>query len=183
MQLRSLVAGRRGALAALAIASVLAGFTESGVLAILAQSATALVNGVSRVHLHFGPVHLDETLGLLLIVGLVLAFSRLGLQVVISAVPAQMVAETQARLRTEVFAAFTRASWSEQSRDREGHLQELVTNQVAQAIQSVVQAATLIDLGTGVRGTRRNRGHTECSRGSAGARGCHCAVRAPAATH
>ena len=43
-----------------------------------------------------------------------------------------------------LFDAFTRASWSQQSRDREGHLQELVTNQVAQAIQTAVQATTLI---------------------------------------
>ena len=58
-----------------------------------------------------------------------------------------MVADLQAQLRTELFDAFTRASWSEQSHDREGHLQELMTNQVAQGIQTSIQAATLVVAG------------------------------------
>ena len=143
-QLRSLLGDRRGPVVALAVASLLCGFTESGILAVLAQSATGLVNRASRVHIHFGPVHISETLGALLAFGLVLVLIRLALQVVVSVVPARMIAEMQARLRTELFAAFTRASWSEQSRDREGHLQELVTNQVTQAIQSAVQATALV---------------------------------------
>jgi ABC-type multidrug transport system fused ATPase/permease subunit len=53
----------------------------------------------------------------------------------------------QARVRSEVFAAFTGASWAEQSRDREGHLQELVTNQATQAGTSAGQAAGLVVVG------------------------------------
>jgi ABC-type multidrug transport system fused ATPase/permease subunit len=69
---------------------------------------------------------------------------RLVLQVVISVVPARIVAEVQASLRTSVFGAFTRASWTEQSRDREGHLQETLTIQVTQSTVAVVNAATLV---------------------------------------
>jgi ABC-type multidrug transport system fused ATPase/permease subunit len=90
---------------------------------------------------------MDEKLGFVLVFGFVLALVRLALQLVISAVPAQMVADLQAQLRMELFDAFTRASWSEQSQDREGYLQELVTNQVAQAIQTSIQAATLVVAG------------------------------------
>src|SRR4051812_38253852 len=143
-QLKALLGGQRREVAVLSVSSILTGLTESGILAILAQTAAALVDGVSRVHIQFGPVNLNDKLGVLFAIGFVLAFLRLGLQGVISVVPAKMVAHTQQRLRREVFSAFTRASWGEQARDREGHLQELLTNQVAQATQSVVQAATLI---------------------------------------
>ncbi len=102
------------------------------------------MNGSSRVRISFGPLNLDAKLGVLFAIGLALAFVRLALQGVISVVPARMAAHTQERLRREVFAAFTAASWSEQARDREGHLQELMTNQVSQATQSTVQAATLV---------------------------------------
>lgn len=143
-QLRSLLRDRRGAVATLALASVMAGLAESGILALLAQSATGLVNHTSRVRVDLGALHVEAGLGLLFGLGLVLAVVRLGLQFVISAVPGRIIADMQARLRTGLFAAFTRASWSQQSRDREGHFQELVTNQVAQAIQTAVQSTTLI---------------------------------------
>ena len=73
-----------------------------------------------------------------------LALLRLALQWVLAVVPARIATDTQARLRRDLFAAFSRASWGEQSRDREGHLQELLTNQVAWATQGALQAATLV---------------------------------------
>jgi ABC-type multidrug transport system fused ATPase/permease subunit len=133
-----------GPVAALAVASLLAGFAEAGILAILAQSALLLVNHAPHVHLNVGPLHLHPTLGVLLAVGLALAIARLALQAVITFVPAWISDNTQARLRSELFAAFTCASWDLQSRDREGHLQELLTNQVAQATGSYTVAAQLI---------------------------------------
>lgn len=143
-QLRSLLGARRGAIAVLAIGSILAGLTETGVLTVLAQTATALVNHASHVRLHFGPVNVDETVGVLLAFGVGLALVRLCLQLMISVPPARIAAYIQRQLRVELFAAFTRASWSEQSRDREGHVQELLSNQVAQANQAPLQAATLV---------------------------------------
>jgi ATP-binding cassette subfamily B protein len=143
-QLKSLLADQRRDLAVLAIASVVTGFTESGILAILAQAASALVEGSKRVDVSLGPLHIHQKLGVLFAIGFALAFLRLVLQGVIAVVPARMATHTQDRLRRDVFGAFTRASWGEQARDREGHLQELLTNQVNQASASVVQAATLV---------------------------------------
>ena len=143
-QMTTLLGARRGAVALLAAGSILAGFAESGILAVLAQSAATLANRSSTAPLHLGPVHLSPSLGQLLIVGFLLAILRLLLQVVISVVPAQIAVNMQARLRGDLFAAFMNASWGEQSRDREGHLQELLTNQAQQATQSAVQATTLI---------------------------------------
>jgi ATP-binding cassette subfamily B protein len=142
--LRPLAEDKKGALAGLAVAAVLSGLAESGILAILAQSAAALANGTSKVSANLGPLSIDKGLGVLLAVGFVLALGRLGLQAVASIVPAHIAATMQARLRTEVFAAFTQASWSVQSRDREGHLQELLTNQVAQATSGVLQSTQLV---------------------------------------
>ena len=46
-----------GLIAALTISSVLTGLTESAMLAIFTQVATALVGGTSRVHIDAGPFH------------------------------------------------------------------------------------------------------------------------------
>ncbi len=47
-------------------------------------------------------------------------------------------------MRRDLLHAFTRASWSVQSADREGHLQETMTSQVIQATAGAVQATTLL---------------------------------------
>ena len=143
-QLRPLLGDRRKSLVALGIGSVLSGIAEAGVLAIVAEVATALVNRVTRVHIGIGPLHVEATIGALLAVASVLAVVRIALQVLISYFPARIAAEVQGRLRREMFAAFTRASWDMQSRDREGHLQEIMTSQIMQVSQGAVQAATMV---------------------------------------
>ena len=141
-QLRPLLGNRRRSLMALGISSVFSGFAEAGVLAIVAE-ATA-VNKVTRVHIEIGALHVQATLGALLAVAFVLAVVRIALQVLISFLPARIAAEVQGRLRREMFAAFTRASWDMQSRDREGHLQEIMTSQIMQISQGAVQATTMV---------------------------------------
>jgi ATP-binding cassette subfamily B protein len=143
-QLRPLLGDRRGPLVALGIGSVLSGITEAGILAIVAQVATTLVNRVARVHIGLGPVQVEATVGGLLAIAFVLAIIRIGLQVVVSYFPARNGADVQGRLRRRMFAAFTHASWEMQSRDREGHLQEIMTSQIMQTSQAAVQATTMI---------------------------------------
>ena len=55
---------------------------------------------------------------------------RLLLQIPLAMLPARITADVQARLRTELFHAFNRSSWTVQSRDSEGQLQEIITGQV-----------------------------------------------------
>lgn len=143
-RLSPLLGHRRGWIAALGAGSVLSGFTEAGILAVLAQVAAALVDGSSRVQLDLGPLHVDESLGVLLAIGCGLALFRLALQAVVSYVPARIAADMQVQLRGELFAAFTRASWSVQSRDLEGQLQEFATNQAAQAVAGARAATGLV---------------------------------------
>jgi ATP-binding cassette subfamily B protein len=128
----------------LVVGSVLSGLAEAGLLAVLAQSAAALVVGASEVPIEIGPLSSSVPLGPLLGLAVALAFTRLALQVLVSYVPALIAADTQALLRTRLLDAFTRASWSMQSRDREGHLQELASNHVLQAAQGALQATTLV---------------------------------------
>jgi len=143
-QLRPLLGDRRRSIVALAIGSVISGFAEAGVLAIVAQVATTLVNRVTRVHLEIGPLHANASVGALLAIALALAVVRIALQVLISWLPARIAAEVQGRLRRRMFESFTDASWEMQSRDREGHLQEIMTSQIMQASQGALQATTLI---------------------------------------
>jgi ATP-binding cassette subfamily B protein len=80
----------------------------------------------------------------LLLVAIGLGVLRLLLQAVISVIPARITTELQAHLRQDVFDGFSSAAWSEQSRDREGHLQEYLTNQITYATNGAVQATILI---------------------------------------
>jgi ABC-type multidrug transport system fused ATPase/permease subunit len=141
-QLAPLVEGRRRWVAALGVGSVLSGLTESGILAILAQVAAALVAGESRVHVE--ALHVDASVGALLTVAFGLALLRFALQILIAFVPSRIAADSQAELRHALFVAFSRASWDVQSRDREGQLQELATNQIGQATVGLLQAMQLV---------------------------------------
>ena len=144
LKLPSQIGLRGGWLAVLVIGSLLSGLTESGILAILAQVAAALVNGSGTIHLSLGPLTVNESVGTLLVIGLVLAVIRLFLQIPVLVLPVWIAADLQAELRRELFEAYTRASWAVQSRDREGHLQEILTNQVVEATAAVFYATALI---------------------------------------
>lgn len=126
---------------ALTVSSVLTGLTESAMLGILTQVATALVAGTSSVHIDAGPFQGTATIAALIAIAFGLALLRLVLQLVVSWVPPRIAADTQARLRNELFDEFTSASWGVQSRDREGHLQELLTDQVSTVTMSVLYLA------------------------------------------
>ena len=126
-------------MASLASLSILSGFTEAAILAIVAQVAASLVSGATEVNTSIGPFQVNTSVGALLGLAAGLAVLRLLLQIPISYLPARMAADVQAQLRLGLFDAFTRASWAAQSRDREGHLQEMMTSQVVQATQGALQ--------------------------------------------
>ena len=143
-RLQPLLVGRRRSVLALALFSLLSGLTEAGVLAVVAQVAASLVSGATHVTANIGPLHVHATVGALLAAAAVLSVIRLSLQVPISLLPARISADVWARLGKDLFDAFTRASWAVQSRDREGHVQEMMTNQLWQATQGALQVANLV---------------------------------------
>jgi ABC-type multidrug transport system fused ATPase/permease subunit len=140
----SLLSHRRGSIAALALLSVLSGAAEAMTLALVAQVAATLVIGVAEGHFHIGPVHLHEPVGTLIALAFAVATIRLVVQVPLSILPPRIAADVQARIRADLFHAFSRASWEVQARDREGHLQETMTGQVLQATSVVLSVTGLI---------------------------------------
>lgn len=143
-RLNLLIGDRRRSIVALAGCSILSGFTEALTLAVIAQVASSLVKGATHVDTHLGPVHVHASLGTLIVIAAALTFLRIVLQVPLSILPARIASGVQAGMRKRLFDAFSRASWGMQSRDREGHLQETMTNQVNQATAGAIQTTMLI---------------------------------------
>ncbi len=136
-----LIDGRRRTIAVLAGCSVVSGFTEAAMLAVVAQIAVALAGGgKTRVH----GIHLHASTHNLILIAFALASVRLLIQIPLSVLPARLAADVQAGLRRRLFRAFTVASWSVQSADREGQLQETMSGQVMQAGAGALQFTTLV---------------------------------------
>jgi ATP-binding cassette subfamily B protein len=146
-RLRALLGDRRNFVLALGFCSFLSGLAEAGVLALVAQIAATAVKGSSRVHTHLGPFYLYEPVRTVFLIALGLVLVRILLQVPLSILPARIAAGVQARLRRQLFDAYTRASWEVKSADREGHLQETMTSQVLQATGGALQTTALVIAG------------------------------------
>ncbi len=142
--MNALLGARRRTVLALMLASIVSGLTEAGILAVIAQVAVALVDKSTSLHTSVTSLHIHAPVGTLFAVAATLAILRLALQVPMAILPARISADAQARMRRSLFHAFTRASWEVQSRDREGHLQEIMTSQVLQATNASLQATSLI---------------------------------------
>lgn len=138
---------RSWSIVALVIFSVAAAVAESGVLALVAEVATGLVTEANRVTIHLGPLHVALPIGDLLIIGLVLVVARTLLQLGLSYLQSSIGANVQENLERRLFSAFTRSSWTVQSRDRDGEFQELITLQAWNAALSATQVAALVVAG------------------------------------
>lgn len=143
-RLHLLIGDRRRLIAGLAGASIVSGFTEAGMLAIVAQVAAKLVTNAHSLRVSLGPFHLHASIGTLILIALGLTVCRLGVQFPLAILPARIAADVQAGLRQSLFDAYTRASWGEQSLDREGQLQDTMTLQVMQASGGALQMTQLI---------------------------------------
>jgi ATP-binding cassette, subfamily B, bacterial len=145
-RLSLLIGDRRGLVVALAACSILSGFIEAATLAMLAQLASAVVGGAHRAThnpvLSLVNLHLSVNDQILIAFGLVVL--RLLVQIPLSVLPARIAADVITRMRLELFDAFSRASWTVQSGGSEGSLQEVMTNQVSQAIGGVSGTTGLI---------------------------------------
>lgn len=131
---------------ALGAASLIAGLVEAGLLSLIVSAAAALSSGTSDVPLEFGPFSFGERLGIptLLALAAGLAVVRGGIQFFLAYVPASMMANLQERLRNEISELFLACSWDVQSRERDGHLQDLLTYQVNQATMGIGVTATAV---------------------------------------
>ncbi len=145
-RLRLLIGDRRGLVIWLGIGSIVSAVLEAVFLALISQIALAVVGSrkVSGHQTHLGFVTFHAPVNELIAIAFGLALARLIMQVPLSLLPSRIAADVQARLRFDLFAAFTRASWGVQSKEREGYLQETMTGQVMQATSGAVQATQMI---------------------------------------
>jgi ATP-binding cassette subfamily B protein len=133
----ALIGDQRKRVAAMGVLAILSAITEVVTLALIAQIAVSLVKP-NGAHVRFTLLHVHAPTGTLIIVAFIIAFARIPLlQLPATIIPARIMSEVGARVRTNLFQAYSRASWNTQSRDREGQLQEVMTNQAGQATQSV----------------------------------------------
>ncbi len=143
-RLAMLIGDRKRTVALLALCSVVAAMCEAGILAVAARAATSLVGRAHQAQGKFGPVHLSMSTPDLLYVGLGLAVLRLLLQIPNSYLPARIAGDVQAAMRVRLMRAYSHASWEKQSQDREGHFQEMMSNQIQQASTGALQTTQLI---------------------------------------
>jgi ABC-type multidrug transport system fused ATPase/permease subunit len=145
--LRLAAAGRRRLVVALVLGSLVSGLLESAVVVLVAQVAATMVKGGTAVEAEAGPIQVSSTVGVMLAVAGVCAVVRVGLAVAVAYLPSRVSADVQAQLRNGLFDEFSRSAWSVQAEEHDGHLQELLTNQVVQATQGLVQAGLLVTSG------------------------------------
>jgi ATP-binding cassette subfamily B protein len=145
-RLSLLIGDRRKLIVLLAVCSILSGFTEAATLALVAQLAAQVVGGTHKGthNAVLSLIDLHASVGTQILIAFGFCGLRLLLQVPLSVLPARISAEVMARLRRELFDAFSRASWTLQSSGSEGNLQEVMTNQVAQAVTGVSGTTGLI---------------------------------------
>ncbi len=143
-QLGLLLGERKRSVVALAILSIFSGLVEASILAVIAQVASALVRGSTHLHASIGHVDVNASIPTMIEIAFVLTTVRLIIQIPLSTIPARIGSEVQSSLRLRLFDAYTRASWGQQSKDLEGHLQETITNQISQATSGALQTTSLI---------------------------------------
>ncbi|HVW46527.1 MAG TPA: ABC transporter ATP-binding protein [Solirubrobacterales bacterium] len=141
---RSLVAGHWRPVVGLSVTAFLSGIAEAGVLAVVAEVGTALVYGSDRVKLSLGSFTLRPSVTAMLILAAVLSLARVALLAINAHLQARLAADVQTTLRDRLFDAFSRASWSLQSSELEGHLQEMLTSQILQSTAGALQFAALL---------------------------------------
>ena len=128
----------------LAALSVCAGLTEAAVLAIVAQIGAALASRGNAADTHLGIASIHLSIREMLELGVVIAAGRVLLLVPAAFLAARLAADAEATMRSRLFYAFLRASWAAKADDREGTLQELMTNQITQGTQGVVQTTWVV---------------------------------------
>jgi ABC-type multidrug transport system fused ATPase/permease subunit len=142
--LRFLLDHHETAIGGLAASSIFSGLAEASLLAAIAQVAAALLSNADTVKASLGPFDASVSVGVTIAFAAAMGVLRLGLQAVIAYLQASTAGQVQAHLRNSLTAAFTEASWEVQSRDGEGHLQEMLTSHVVQATMGTLQIAALV---------------------------------------
>lgn len=117
----------RRRLTLIAIAAILGGFAEAGMLVLVARIAFALSSSHSTVSTSIGPIDISLSVADLLLIAGVLVALRIALQVLQTVLSARATFDTVDRERKRLIQQYLAASWAIQATQREGRLQELLT--------------------------------------------------------
>lgn len=153
-----LVDGRQMRLLGLSATALASALLEAIVLVAITQIAFALANGSDTVKSELGPITIHSGVGVTIIVSLVVVVLRGLTQVANGWQSTNLVVSFSAEKRKEFARAFVHSSLAEQTRNRGGELQELLTSYVARAAgvmdtlsKGVTSICSLVALiGTGV---------------------------------
>jgi len=134
-----LLAPMRLRIVLLIVLTVIGGLAEAVLLVVVAQIAIAVTEATTVDQVGLGLVSwgIPRTLEGLYVMAAALLVVRLGAQSGAGLLNARAITETQANLRNDLIEAFVSADWATQSRERDGHVQELVTTHVGRAGSSV----------------------------------------------
>ena len=114
--------------------SFLGGLAEALVLLLVARAAFALTESSETVAIDGGPLGDHQiSVGTLLAVAAIAAALRVALQLLAVHQSSQLGAAVLTERRAAVISLYYGASWDLQSRERQGHLQEMLTRQAEQA--------------------------------------------------
>ncbi|CAN5650933.1 ABC transporter ATP-binding protein [soil metagenome] len=139
--LRPILAGRRRQIVAVSASAILMGLSEAFVLVLVTQIAFAMSQGNDAVAFGLGPVRLSPSLGTAFLVATGLVVVRGGFQILNGWQSSHLVTDVLARSRHEMTDAFLNSSWTRQSQEQGGRLQELLTTYVSR-VSGVVDALT-----------------------------------------
>lgn len=128
----------RGRLVWLALISVVAGFTEASLLALVASIALVMASNGVNTEVQLGPFTIDVDLNLAFGVAVGLVVLRTGLQLLMAYIPAALSAGAIADLRRALFDAYVDAEWARKSKEREGVLQALMSTHVNGTSQALL---------------------------------------------
>jgi ATP-binding cassette subfamily B protein len=133
----------RLSIGALVASSFTSGLAEAGILVLIVRIALALSSSKEEASMTLGVFGTDVVLGVPVMFAIAggLALLMLLTDWLNAFLPARLSAQVQSTFRKSTFAAFVRSSWSVQSVEREGHLQELLTTQVSYSSQAVLYFA------------------------------------------
>jgi ATP-binding cassette subfamily B protein len=132
-QLGPYTEGNRGRMVGIGLTALFGGFIEAAQLYLVVAVATGLAAGSDSLSLDMAAIHGADVLRSTV---LALSFVLLVILVLLAVVNSHLTATVQSRAlrlaRRRTFSAFIRATWSVQSIEAEGRLQQLLTGWVTQ---------------------------------------------------
>ncbi|HEY4176141.1 MAG TPA: ABC transporter ATP-binding protein [Kofleriaceae bacterium] len=137
-----LFAASRGKILALGITAFLGGLAEASVLLLVIKTALVVAAGQDVIEIAKGPLQATLHVRDLLLLAVGVSFVRFGLQVYAGRLAARMSTDVITSSRRDTFSEFMDASWELQSKEEDGHVQDLMTRYIGRTSTAVLSIST-----------------------------------------